>query len=104
MIQRLEKLTSEFAKKLLFSVKCRIIDRRLPVISTLQAYLENPNFLDTLKDEKLQYADREEMAEAAARLITRLFPPAVECENEEDPDEPEEIGYGFWKGVTELHL
>ena len=62
-------------------------------MSTAQAYLENPGFLNTLQDVKLDYADREEIAGALTRLFSRLFPTTdTECENEDDPDEPEVIG------------
>ena len=94
MIKRLEKLDSEFARKLLFALKCQIADRRMKVTSTLLAYLGNPSFLDSIHDCKLTYANHDEIAQEAKKFFVRLFPepepqPQAEAEPEPEP-EPEE--------------
>ena len=87
---------SDFAKKLLFALKCRIIERRQTVHATLLAYLEDPSFLDNTADKEFVYSSHDEIAKAARELLIRIFPlapPAVEVVEEElgqdDPDEPE---------------
>ena len=93
MIERLKQLESEFAKKLLFALKCRIIERRQITVATLLAYLENPAFLSTTESLNLTYASRDEIAIKASELYIRLFPavaPLVpENDSEDDPDEPQ---------------
>ena len=92
MLGRLGKLESEFAQKLLFAIKCRIIDRRQKTVSTLIAYLENPSFLDSVTGLQLAYSDHDEIAKKAADLYMSHFP-IVPCpeSQEDDPDEPELI-------------
>ena len=93
MISKLTALDSEFAKKLLFALKCRIIERRQKVAGTLLAYLEDPRFIDSTSSLHLDYANRDEIAKKATDLFIRLFPPPVtetDC-TESDPDEPEMV-------------
>lgn len=92
MFTKLEKLTSEFAKKLLFSLKYRIIERRRQVTSTLMAYLECPRFLKNTSGKYLAYSDRDEIAREATNLLIRLFPvqePETVAHEDENVDEPE---------------
>ena len=92
MIERLNQLESEFAKKLLFALKCRIIERWQITVATLLAYLENPAFLNTTESLNLAYASRDEIAIKASELYTRLFPavsPPVPENDSDDPDEPQ---------------
>ena len=74
MIEKLQELESEFAKKLLYSVKKRIIERRQITVATLLAYLENPAFLNTTGSLNLTYSSRDEIAEEILELDTRLYP------------------------------
>ena len=74
MIGDLLKLESEFARKLLDSVKNRIIDRRNMKTSTLMAYLQDPRFLDTTESLHMTYATHEEIAGEARDLLKRLYP------------------------------
>ena len=90
MFKKLTKLNTEFAGRLLFALKCRILERRHKIVSTLLAYLEDPNFLETTEGKELAYADHGEIANEAARILVRLFPtPVNEARDEEDPDDPE---------------
>ena len=92
MFDKLGKLESEFARNLLFSLKCHIIERRNQVTSTLMAYLESPRFLQTTSGKHFPYSDREEIAKDATRLLIRLFStpePEIEAHDDENIDEPE---------------
>ena len=89
MITKLEKLGSQFATNLLFELKCRIIERRQSVASTLLAYLENPKFLDSTAGLKLEYSDREAIAQKIERLFLRLFSDTTVDSDVEDIDEPD---------------
>ena len=96
MIKKLTKLESEFAGKLLYSLKYRIIERRQQVLSTCLAYLEDPLFLESTQGKYLSYASRDEIAETLERLLVRLFPdtpdpPVDNVDLNDDPDEPEVI-------------
>ena len=93
MIGRLQELKTEFSKKLLFSLKCRIIERRQIAAATTLAYLENPAFLNATVSLNLTYANHNEIAKKISELNVRLFPteppPAPENVSDDDPDEPE---------------
>ena len=104
MFVRLSKLNSEFAQKLVFEVKCQIIDRRQTIVSTSLAYLEDPAFLHSVADRQLAYSDREEIAKKIADLHVRLFPTTscTESQDEEDPDEVQQIYPDEGEGLSQI--
>lgn len=69
----LSELESDFSKMLYAAVEERILERRKTVLSTLQAYLEDPSFLDS-KNLILPMASRTEITRAAEELLIRLYP------------------------------
>ena len=84
MLGRLGKLESEFAQKLLFAIKCRIIDRRQKTVSTLIAYLENPSFLDSVTGLQLAYSDHEEIVKKGFHVkdlskYLKYLPATLDC-------------------------
>ena len=98
MIGALTNQTSEFASRVLASLRERIEERRNVELSTLLAYLQDATFLDSTHDLHLSYATRDEVANEAKEIAIRLFPPTSEdkeytpqAENHSpsDPDEPE---------------
>ena len=72
MIGRLSTLNSPFANRLNGAIQTRIEQRRLNTLSTLMAFLENPNFLDSIKNLHLQYGSRNDMIQAAKELLIDL--------------------------------
>jgi hypothetical protein len=75
MIGKLRGLDSTFAAQLCDAVETRIGERRLVVLATLQGYLENPAFLDSVAENGsiLCYANRNDIAKFARDLYVRLF-------------------------------
>ena len=99
MIGELSKLDCPFARRLNGAVQTRIEERRLSVLSTLMAFLENPSFLSSTRGLHLTYADKNEIAKAAKDLLIDLKlegkgkePEDTEVEDPEDnPSEPASI-------------
>ena len=92
MFTKLTEVKTDFAERLLFSLKRRIIERRHKVISTLLAYLEKPNFLNTTRGKHLEYANKDEIANEAARIFVRLYGTNVEeSQVDDDPDDPDSV-------------
>ena len=73
---KLYKLTTPIGRQLYASVESRIKERRNKKAATLQAFLEDHEFLDELEQgsfKMLGYADRTEVVELACYLYKRLF-------------------------------
>ena len=92
MIKELSQLDSPFARRLNGAVQERIEQRRLPILSTLMAYLENPNFLHGTKNLHLKYAGKNDITKAIRDLIIDLkFDQEPESDHdaatEQDPDD-----------------
>ena len=76
MLAKLYKLTTPIGRQLYASVESRIKERRNKKAATLQAFLEDHEFLDELEQgsfKMLGYADRTEVVELACYLYKRLF-------------------------------
>ena len=92
MIRELRKLDTEFGMALTASVEKRINERRLAGLSTLQAYLENPQFLDhTIGEPKLlEYANKTAITTLIKDIYMRLFMDEEDNEEGEEEDSDEE--------------
>ena len=73
MIEELLEQNSEFSRKLLDSLRNRIIDRRNVKMATLMAYLEDCRFPDTTDDLHMTYSTKNDIAVTAKDLLERLF-------------------------------
>ena len=95
MLSKLYKLTTDIGQKLYHSVESRITSRRNKNVATLQAFLEDHEFLDQLEQGELKmldYADRSVVLELACYLYKRLFITEEEIEiMDNDPDNPGKI-------------
>ena len=74
MLAKLRPLKTPLGKSLAFEVEYRIKERRNKGISTLLAYLDDPNFLNTLKNPILDYSSKAEIEKVAQGLLSRLYP------------------------------
>ena len=83
MVKELRKLKSSFGMALTTEVEYRIEERRQKNLSTLQAYLEDPKFLDggLRSDRVLPYASKSAITTVAKDIYNRLF-------NENEPEAP----------------
>ena len=87
LIGKLSTIDSPFAMRLNGAVQTRIEERRLTILSTLMAFLENPSFLDSTRNLHLQYADRNELIKSAKELLIDL-----KLDKDEEPEQNENIG------------
>ena len=92
MLAKLYKLTTSIGIQLYTNVESRIKERRNKGASTLQAFLEDHEFLDEIEHggiRRLEYAQRNEITKLACFLYIRLFKSDDEDpQTIEDPDDP----------------
>jgi hypothetical protein len=99
MIRKLSAQNSDFAARLSIAVETRIMERRQVGLSTLQAYLDNSTFLDSVTDGEtvLSYSTRNKISKIARNLFLCLFPSKDDDdfetvqENEETETEAAEV-------------
>ena len=91
MIKELRKLSTHIGMTLTTSVEDRIHERRQTKLSTLQAYLEDPHFLDSEMDVDriLLYATKSNITTLARDIYMRLFK-EEEQSIQPEPVQPEE--------------
>ena len=89
VIGDLKAMKGDFAQALLEKTIQRIEERRLPKLSTLQAYLKNLCFFEELEvegyDGYLTYPPLDDVCLSAKTLYDRLYP------KENQPSEPQEV-------------
>ena len=76
MLGKLYKLTTPIGQQLFSSVESRVKDRRNKTAATLQAFLEDHEFLEEIEQgdmKMLDYTERKELIESACFLYKRLF-------------------------------
>ena len=96
MLGKLYKLTTPIGHQLFSSVESRIKERRNKTAATLQAFLEDHEFLDTIEQgdmKMLDYTDRTELIESACYLYKRLYVSEDSADSEmevvdDNPDDP----------------
>ena len=88
MIGELLELDSEFSRKLLDSLRNRIIERRNVKMATLMAYLQDCRFLDVTVNLHMSYATKNDIAVLAKDLYVRLYP-EPQADNNDEPRNPE---------------
>ena len=97
VLKELKQLKGVFASLLLEKVEKRINERRLPKLSTLLAYLEDPCFFEELVTEtvSLEYATLDDVVLTAKDLYLRLYPSKSPISQSQgntddtaDPDDP----------------
>ena len=76
VLKKLKESNGTISSLLREKIIVRINQRRLPKLSTLQAYLENPKFIEEMEgyNNALEYATLEEIVETAQNLYQRLYP------------------------------
>ena len=96
MIGEMSQMNCPYVKRLTGAVQTRIEERRLMVLATLMAFLEDKDyFLGSKENLHLKYSDRNEIAKAAKELFLELKLQDCRREGEEEvqvQDQEEEEG------------
>ena len=97
MLRKLYKLKSPIGQQLYKSVEFRINERRNKTLATLQAFLEDHEFLEQIELDEgmkmLEYADKTELKKLASEVYNRLFlnSEVTEVDVTGNPDNPGKI-------------
>lgn len=104
LCKKLEKMKTELSLAFAKSIKNRYESRKNILLVSLARYLHNPDFLkkEQKKDQYFTYSTKKATQNFAKILMKRLYPDAVESEeDQEDSDGEEESNDSFFSELEE---